>query len=75
MSSTSSRRRSSQRRRRRLISLSLEAITQTTGIIIARTVAATNAIAMNASTIVTVKTINTTITLIARKSPMRREMR
>jgi hypothetical protein len=79
---TSSRRRSSLRRRRRLISLLLAAMTQTIGIIVARTattITATNAIAMKADTIVTIKTIDATITLVGkrrtqRKSPTRKEM-
>jgi hypothetical protein len=60
----------------------LAAVTQITGIIVAKTVTtikATNVITANANTIVTMETINATITLIAkrrttRKSPTRRKM-
>jgi hypothetical protein len=77
---TSSRRRNSQRRRRWLISLLLAAMTQTTGIIIARTattIKVGNAIVTNTDTIMA--SFNAKITPIAkrrtsRKSLIRREM-
>jgi hypothetical protein len=68
--------------RRRLIFLLLAAVTQTTGIIVARTmtiIKATDATMTNVNMTVAIKTINTTIILVARrrtkgKSPTRRKM-
>jgi hypothetical protein len=79
---TSSRRRSSQRKRRKLIFPLLAAMTQTTGIIIARTmttIKVTSAIATNANMIVAIETFDATITLVtkrrtAREGPTRRKM-
>jgi hypothetical protein len=72
---TSSRRRNSQRKRRQLIFPLLAAMTQTTGIIVARTtttIEATNTIATNANIIVTIKTINAMITLVAKRRTTRK---
>ncbi len=74
--------RSSQKKRRWLIFLSLAAMIWTTGSIVARTattINATNTIAKNNNMTVAIKTINATITLVAkrratRKRPTRRKM-
>ncbi len=82
VSLTSSRKRNSWRRRKQLIFLLLPAMVWTTNIIIARTVAnteATKAIVMNANTTVATTIIDATITLVttrktSRKNPARIEM-
>jgi hypothetical protein len=82
VSLTSSRRRSSQKRTRQLIFPLLAAVTQTTSINLASTtttIKATDAITTNDDMTVTIKTIDTTITLVAktrttRRSPARRKM-